>query len=86
MNPLEDIPVYPNITKTTKIVKMQIEVMEIKLFEYITLQVVFFTEEGNPIDVKIMKIDKTNGYNDWGNDDNFILEWVKKELAIGKYS
>lgn len=82
---VKDINIYPNITKTIKIVKMQISVMDMELFKSVSLRVVMFDENDIAVDVKVMTLDQSNGYNQWNNDDNFVIEWVKKQLAIGKY-
>lgn len=82
---IKDINIYPNITKTIKIVKMQIGVMDMELFKSVTLRVVMFDENDIAVDVKVMTLDQSNGYNQWNSDDNYVIEWVKKQLAIGKY-
>lgn len=82
----QEVNVYPNLKKVINIVKLQIRVMDMVLFESITLIVTFFSEDNVPLETKIMKMDKTNGYDDWKNDDNYVTEWVKQQLKIGIYA
>jgi hypothetical protein len=82
----QEINVYPNFKKITNIVKLQIQVMDIVLFESVTLRVTFFSEDDVPVENKVMKMDKTNGYDDWKNDDSYVAEWVKQQLKIGIYA
>lgn len=78
------IPVYPNIKKSIDITAMQITIMDLVLFKSVTLRVVFYADT-IPVDVKVLTLDETNGYLDWHTDD-FIQDWVKKQLSLGKYS
>ena len=80
-----EINVYPNIKRTISIVKLTVNVIEIKLFEYIRVVVLFMGENDKPIDSQIMTIEGDD-YKAWGNDDTYIYEWVKKQFALGKYA
>jgi hypothetical protein len=79
-------PVYPNIKVNKTIVRMSIQVIELVLFERLSMSVLFFDSNDKLIDAKQMILDKTNGYDEWSNDDKFVVEWVKKELSLGIYS
>jgi hypothetical protein len=65
---------------------MSIEPIELKLFESLSMSVLFFDENDKLIDAKKMVLDQTNGYNEWGNDDKFIITWIKQQLSIGLYT
>lgn len=78
------IPVYPNIKKSIDITAMQISVMDLVLFKSASFRIVFYSGEV-PVDVKVLTLDETNGYLDWKTDD-FIQDWVKRQLSLGKYA
>jgi hypothetical protein len=82
----EIIPVYPNIKKIVNISSMKIEIMDMTLFQSVTLRVIFFSDENIPVDVKVFVMDKSNGYNQWANDDKYIVTWVQQQLQIGKFA
>lgn len=77
--------VYPNMTQTVKIVKATVEVIEMQLFKSATIRVILLDEYEKTVDIKLFVLDESNGYNDWKTDD-YIVDWVQKELKIGKYS
>lgn len=74
------ITIYPPIKKTVTMNQISVNVFEFKLFEYVKISVVLYDYDGNAIENRIFTIDTTNGYNDWTNDDKFIIEWAKKRL------
>ncbi len=81
----EIITIYPNIKKVVNISSMKIEIMDMTLFQSVTLRVIFFSDENIPVDVKVFVLDQSNGYSEWA-DDKFIVTWVKKQLQIGIYA
>jgi hypothetical protein len=78
----QKIPIYPHIKKMTDIVNMTVDVLDMKLFESVSLRVVFYSSEDIPVDSRIIIMDKTNGYSEWSNDDAFIIDWVKKQCLF----
>jgi hypothetical protein len=82
----KEVNIYPNIKKTVNLVKMKIEVIEMTLFESVVLSVLFYDENDMPIESRVFKMDKSNGYNEWNNDDAYVVEWIKKQLKIGIYA
>lgn len=74
------ITIYPPIKKSISMNQITVRVFELKLFEYVKICVVLYDYNGNAVDNRVYTIDTTNGYNDWNNDDKFIIEWVKKQL------
>jgi len=83
---IQEVNVYPNIKRTVNIVKMNIRVMDMTLFENIILSVTFLNEDNIPVETKVLKMDKSNGYDEWMNDDGYVVEWVKQQLQIGIYA
>jgi hypothetical protein len=79
-------PVYPNISIQKKIVRMTIEPIELRLFESLSMSVLFFDMDDKLVDAKKMVLDQTNGYSEWGSDDKFIITWIKQQLSIGLYT
>ena len=79
-------PVYPNISIQKKIVRMTIEPIELRLFESLSMSVLFFDSDDKMVDAKKMVLDQTNGYSEWGSDDKFIITWIKQQLSIGLYT
>lgn len=68
---------YDIITKFTlcKIIKV-----DITLFTKVDIMVMFFTEDGRPNQTQHLVMDQSNGYNDWNNDDNFLVLWVRSHI------
>lgn len=73
--------VYPNINITKKLVRAEINIVKLVLFEKIQLAVVLFDEENIPQKAYNLQLDQTNGYNDWQND-KWLVEWVKKQISV----
>jgi hypothetical protein len=80
-NPYQEVNVYPNIKVYKTICKAQIKILEIKLFEHITIMVRLLDENDVIAETRILVMDKTNGYNNWGSDDQYVLKWVKEQLS-----
>jgi hypothetical protein len=85
MNGAQEINVYPNIKRTVSIVKLSVRPMEIELFKYIRIHVLFMDENNSPIDSKIHTIEGED-YKAWGNNDEYIIDWVKKLYKLGQYA
>jgi hypothetical protein len=77
----QDIDVDPHITVCKTIVKAQIQVLDMKLFESIRVMVRLLDENDQVVDCRILLLDKSNGYDEWLNDDTYVLNWVKKQLS-----
>ena len=76
----QEINVYPNIKVSKTIVKAQIQIIDIKLFENVRIMVRLLDENDIAVDSRILTMDKSNGYDNWQNDDNYVLKWVKEQL------
>ena len=72
--------VYPNITVTKKIIRAEIKVQDVKLFEYVQILAILYDEKDQVVDTKIFTLDKSNGYEQWGFSDQYIIDWVKTQL------
>ena len=79
MNPVE-FNVYPNIKKSITLVKAEIKILQMTLFESVSVMVYLKDENGSVVDTKYLIIDKTNGYNEWTNDDKTLINIIKKLL------
>jgi hypothetical protein len=80
-NPYHEVNVYPNIKVYKTICKAQIKILEIKLFEQITVMVRLLDENGIIVESRVLTMDKSNGYDQWANDDNYVLKWVSTQLS-----
>lgn len=77
MNPIE-FNVYPNLKKSITLVKAEIKILQMTLFESVSVMVYFKDENGSVVDTKYLIIDKTNGYDEWTNDDKTLINIIKK--------
>jgi len=77
MNPLE-FNVYPNMKKSITLVKAEIKILQMTLFESVSVMVYLKDENGSVVDTRYLIIDKTNGYNEWTNDDKTLINIIKK--------
>ncbi len=67
------------ITTTKTITKFNINYITVNLFDSVNINVVLFDENNLPCDTKnyIMNGDE---YKLWGDDDNYIVEWIKSKI------
>jgi hypothetical protein len=79
MNPVE-FNVYPNMKKTTTLVKAEVKILQMTLFESVSVMVYLKDENGSVVDTKYLIIDKKNGYDEWTNDDKTLINIIKKLL------
>lgn len=77
----KEVNVYPNITVSKTIVKAKILIIEMKLFESVRFMVQLLDENDTIVDNRVLLMDKSNGYDEWLNDDTYVLNWVKKQLS-----
>jgi hypothetical protein len=76
----KEVNIYPNITVSKKIVKAQIHVIEMKLFEYVRFMVRLLDENDQGVDSRILLMEN-EAYKNWSNDDSYVLNWVKNQLS-----
>jgi len=77
MNKLE-FNIYPNLKKSITLVKAEIKILQMTLFESVSVMVYLKDENGSVVDTKYLIIDKTNGYDEWTNDDKTLINIIKK--------
>ena len=70
---------YPPIKKEQKINQFKVEVSQLILFESVSLNVLLFDQDGNFVCVKMVRLEGED-YKSWSNDDQFIVQYVKKIL------
>ena len=80
MNSVE-FNLYPNIKKTITIVKARYNVFDYVPYQSARIAVQFIDDQDAGVENKILELNTTNGFNQWGNDDKFLETWIKKQLA-----
>ena len=69
-----------HIKKTKTANKIRVFVNELRLFEYVRVTVLLYDDSTDElIETKIMTL-QDDDYKAWGNDDKYILEYVKTKL------
>lgn len=66
---------------TTVIYSFDIQSIEISLFNSAKIRVTLLNEQGNIVDVSIVLL-QGDDYTNWGNDDNYIVNFVAKQLGF----
>ena len=67
------------ITKVNTINKFNISSIIVDLFNSVTITLFLYDNDNKMVDVKTLKM-TTEEYQQWGNDDNYIIEYVKNKL------
>jgi hypothetical protein len=73
---------YPNIKKTITMVKIRYNVYEYKPFQYARIAIQYLDENDTPVENKVLLLDTTNGFNNWGSDDKFLETWIKSQILL----
>jgi len=72
-----------DITTTNTITKIKIEVESIELNTKAKFRVFLFSDDNL---VKIEYVELTNNdYENWGNDDNYIINYILTQLGLSPY-
>lgn len=71
--------VYPNITVTKKIVRAEVSIVQLILFESARIAVMLYDEDNKVQKVHQLILDKNNGYENWISDA-WLLNWVKQQI------
>jgi hypothetical protein len=66
---------------TTVIYSFDIQSIEINLFNSAKIRVTLLNEQGNIVDVSIVLLEGDD-YTNWGNDDNYIINFVANDLGF----
>ena len=75
-----DFNVYPNLTKTIKMVKAKYSIITYTPFEKADIAVQLFDENDFPVETRVYEINVSNGFNSWGSDDQYLTNWIKQKL------
>lgn len=73
--------IYPNLTITKKIVRCEVSIVELKLFESARIACLLYDEDNKVQKVHQLILDKSNGYDSW-TTDKWLLDWVKKQINV----
>ncbi len=71
-----------NFVKTSVINNIIIKIIQFELFKSITISVTLLSNTNN-IDNQLIKISGED-YTNWGNDDNYIIDFVLTKLGLTK--
>lgn len=75
-----EFPMYPNIKIIKVGVKCRFNVYEYTPFVSAKICVVILDEHDVGIENKFFTLDTSNGFNEWSNDDTFLIKWLKEQL------
>ena len=70
-----------DIVKTYTISKIEISVVNITLFESVTISVFLKDVDDNLIDTTYFTL-KNEEYDNWGSDDDYILDLILSKLGL----
>ena len=72
------------ITKTTvkTIEKFSITLSNFILFTSVDILVCCYDIDNNFISTSTLTLDASNGYENWLNDDSFLITWVKEQMSF----
>lgn len=73
--------VYPNITVTKKIIRAEVSIVELKLFESARIACLLYDEDNKVQRAHQLILNKENGYENW-TTDKWLIEWVKQQINI----
>ena len=68
-----------NLTKTTSIKYLKIEISQLILFESCSFNVYLYDEDKNIIEMKFFKIEGDE-YKLWKNEDDYIINLIKEKV------
>ena len=72
--------IYPPIKlKPLSASKIRVSILDMKIFEYVRVSVHLLDIDDSIIDSKIYILEGDD-YKGWGTDDNYLINWVKKQL------
>ena len=78
---MESFIIYPNLKKTINMVKFtNIQILEYRLFESAYICCDLMDENDIFIEQRQFLLNNSNGFNLWGMDDKFIVNFIKTEL------
>ena len=72
--------IYPNLKKTSTIVRGELQVAKYEPFQYAIISVVMFDVDEHAVGSRFFTLDKTNGFDEWKNDDTYLMNWIKIQI------
>jgi hypothetical protein len=76
------ILIQPSTITTTKTISsFTVNVMRLELFQSVTVNVMLYGPDGNFIDLRTYTL-SGNDYNEWDNDDNYLINKVAENLGF----
>ena len=85
MNLKQETEPTPFITQVKIIHSIEIQVINLILFQGVIVQVALYDDQGGIIENIQVNIFGSD-YTDWGSDDNWIVEYVLRKLNLNKKS
>lgn len=79
MNSQIEFNIYPNIKQSVTICKATIWVQTYVMFKSATLCVTLYDINDSVVTVKLYTLEGSD-FLAWGTDDNYVVNWVKKQL------
>jgi hypothetical protein len=70
---------YPQLKKEIKINQFCINVIEFRLFNYVKISVGLFDTNNMLVDNRLYTLEGDD-YTAWGEDDNYVVRYVKARL------
>lgn len=67
-------------TTVQTLIKINIEIVSVDLFKSCSIRVGLYNDKGFLVMNKLIVMDGDD-YKNWSNDDNYIIEFVKKKIA-----
>ena len=71
------------VTAVKVINHIKLQVLDLVLFQSVTIMVILCDENDCPIDNKIIRVEEDE-YVMWSNDDNYLMELVLVKLGLSK--
>ena len=71
--------IYPPIKREQKINQFKVEVSQLILFTSVSLNVILYDADDKFVCVKMVRLDGDD-YNEWSEDDSYIIKYVRKLL------
>ena len=72
-------PLYPNIKRSSTIVKFTYNILELKLFSFVRIAVYLYNEHDILID-STQFLFENEEYSNWGSNDSYIVNLIKTKL------
>ena len=72
-------PIEPPIQQSVNIIRFEIKVVELVLYTSVSLQAYLYDENNKIQQVKMYYL-TGDDYNNWSNDDTYIVDYVKNHL------